>query len=448
MIATFQIPRVPATPAAANETPVPHSVVAASSPWHAQRSKLAEKLYAAGAAGDVEGARAAFSQFEQAAAESDEVRVAAYSASVADVKRLLDEGKAAEAAEKLSALLASTAGDQLIKPHGASDIFAKLGAIDWLCEGLEMAPGAPSLWAGYGFSGKTLAAQQLALCVAAGRDFGNMRVKRGKVLHLDYEQGSRLTYARYQRLSHGMGIWSRDVDANLSVAPLPSLYLSSPKAETILSKACEGHALCIVDSFRASCPDIDENSSEARKPLDVMNRVSERTGCTFLVVHHAKKPQGDGRQQDGGGQRMSIRGSSGFYDACCSAIVFHGVKGQPTRLYHEKARITGRTREDMLMSVADVEGGGLALELSGAPESVARGSVYESLAGPILEFVKANPECSLSALRAKLGKKKTHVEDTLRVLLEEGRLVDLSLGRSGEAKRLVIPRAPEPEAAL
>jgi hypothetical protein len=234
-----------------------------------------------------------------------------------------------------------------------------------------------------------------------------------------------------------MGIWSRDIAENLWVEPLPALPLTAPDAEGTLLEACQGHVLCIIDSFRAACPKIDENDSEAREPLDMMNRVSERTGCVFLVIHHAKKPQTDGKAT--GGARMSIRGSGALYDACASVFVFDGAKDEPTRIIHEKARITGKPREDMLMSLIDNEDGSLSFELSSTPTKPSgKGTVYEQLSQVILDFVAANPGCSRATLRASLGKKNTHISDTVHALLEKRLLVNFGSDKSGAKMALHV----------
>jgi len=58
----------------------------------------------------------------------------------------------------------------LIELITGAALFEALPPTNWLCEGLELAPGAPSLWAGYGYTGKTFAAHSLAVAVASGRD--------------------------------------------------------------------------------------------------------------------------------------------------------------------------------------------------------------------------------------------------------------------------------------
>jgi hypothetical protein len=81
-----------------------------------------------------------------------------------------------------------------LRTRGVTDIFAQLPPIDWVCRGMLVASGAVTLVGGYGFSGKTVFCQSLALAVASGRQFlGLFSTQQGAVLHLDWEQGFRLT---------------------------------------------------------------------------------------------------------------------------------------------------------------------------------------------------------------------------------------------------------------
>ena len=263
------------------------------------------------------------------------------------------EDDAARAAEELVESIRANGNGPKIEFVSGVALFESLPPTNWLCEGLEMAPGAPSIWAGFGHSGKTMAAQSLALSVASGRDVWNsFACRQGRVLHLDFEQGRTLTLKRYQKLALGMGVGPEDIGGRFTLAPLPRLSLGDVATERWLVQHTKDTALCIVDSFRAACPDIDENSSEARRPLDMLNRVSEATGCAFLVVHHSRKPSKDG---GAGGARMEMRGSGALYDAAASLFMFGGEKGEPTRLQHEKARISGQLREDFAIEIRDLQ---------------------------------------------------------------------------------------------
>ena len=194
------------------------------------------------------------------------------------------------------------------------------------------------MFAGYGYSKKTLAAQSIEVSCAAGCSvFGVYRAETCRVLHLDYEQGRRLTFERYQRLARAAGVDGRSLGDRLRVAVFPSLYLDSLGAEDVFARVFEGYGLVVIDSLRASAPSADENSSDVRRLIDILNRASDKTGATPILLHHARKPN----DQTKGGARMSIRGSSAIFDAVQSMFVFEGEKGQPTVVHHEKERLTG-----------------------------------------------------------------------------------------------------------
>lgn len=237
---------------------------------------------------------------------------------------------------------------------GVRALAEPLPPIPWLCEPIRLAPGAVSLVAGYGYSRKTMALQSLALSIATGRSvWGLYSCRRGRVVHLDYEQGKRLTQERYQRLARGIGSELGELDDDaLRVACLPRVYLETQDAVDSLLPVVDGAALVIVDSLRAAFPHADENSSEVRTYLDALSHLSERTGACIVVIHHARKPNA----ANGGTATHAIRGSSALFDACQSVYVFEGEKDTPTTVHHQKDRIAGSTVADFGLASEDVHG--------------------------------------------------------------------------------------------
>ena len=201
----------------------------------------------------------------------------------------LAEQRARKLAEKARPFVeAQQFGEHLAKP---------LEPVGYLVEalGLVGGGGAPHLVAGYGFSGKTIALQSMALSLAAGRSVWGVHLGPAKrVLHVDLEQGERLTRRRYQRLAHSMGLDLAELGDSIAVAVMPKLGLHEQHAAA-WKALMAGYDLVMVDSLRAATGGIDENSSEMRGALDLLGQASEATGCHGIVIHHSRKPTEDSK---------------------------------------------------------------------------------------------------------------------------------------------------------
>jgi len=190
-----------------------------------------------------------------------------------------------------------------------------------VCKELCIGPGRPTLFVGYGYSLKSYSLQSLAESVATGtKIWGEFRCAKGKVLHIDYEQGKQASRERYQRLAFGSSLQYADMSGQLELTCFPSWYLTSPSAEAELERLCTGTSLCIIDSFTAATPGVDQIDSRVRTYLDLLTRISERTGCAFIVIHHSGKGGGD---KD---KREQSRGSSAIFDACGTVLNMNGPK--------------------------------------------------------------------------------------------------------------------------
>lgn len=313
----------------------------------------------------------------------------------------------------------------------AAELARPLPPIPWVCQGLEFAPGAPLLFAGYGGSGKSMVAQWLALSVASGEPFANLEVRQGGVLHFDWEQGLRLTSERYQRMAHARGIGLASLP--LSLASHPREGLLAPKAEESLLRDCEGRALGIVDSLAVASAGLDENSTEIRRPLDLLTRVSERTGISWMVIHHAKKTkQEDAQQVD---VRQLVRGSSGIFDACSSVFVMQGQAGKPATCSHVKARVRGRLQSDLLISPIDLEDGGLELSVSAAAPVGSANVSNEVLIGRIATYLMANPGSPKDGIKARVTGRAGAIVVCLNAMVAEGLVRVEGSGVRGDPER-------------
>jgi hypothetical protein len=323
-----------------------------------------------------------------------------------------------------------------IELQSAEQLFVPLEPIPWVCQALELAPGAPTLIAGYGYSGKTLICQDLLLRVAAGQPiWGQHDVLQGRAVHIDYEMGARLLRERYQRLARGGDIKADDVAGRLDWCCFPRIYLDQRAAEDHLSDLLEDATLCLLDSLKAAAPSVDENSADARRTLDMLTRVSERTGCSVIVIHHSRKPSREAL----GGVRMAIRGSGALYDACQSVLVLEGQKGEPVIVHHEKARVSGVPASDVALRFTDVSHDcdmrwGLRIELDDIEsiEQTANDARLDALADRVLAFIRDNPGCSTREVRQSVRGDSSSIGAALDRLLRYGALRNLGTDRRSE----------------
>lgn len=313
--------------------------------------------------------------------------------------------------------------------------------------GMTAGSGAPHMFAGYGFSGKTMLAQALALAVAAGRmAWGGMSCRAGRVVHVDLEQGKRLTKRRYKRLAYGMGIDLAELGDRIALAARPDLKLVADHRERWLA-LMKGRSLIIIDSWRAACPGIDENSSAVRESLDMLGALSEETGCRAIVIHHARKPN----EHDAGGSKFSIRGSSGFYDGCDAIYVFAAQKGEPIKIACEKAREHGEPVDEIAVEIHDVAGefgpkSGLAIKLYGVERiahlraervAAANDAAMRAVLPKVVEAVtKAHSLgaslASIDAIRSAVHAGKPAVQAAVQEAIESGHIYRAKAGRSTE----------------
>ena len=238
----------------------------------------------------------------------------------------------------------------------AASIFEKLPPPFYLVPQLRMGPGRPSMIAGYGAAGKTIATQSLALSVATGRDVwtskdGAQTIGKPvttKVLHLDRDQGSVRARRQYQRLASGMGIKKEELQGRLYLSPFPSLTFANDSmawAEqleelVLLHKDGDHGPLVIFDAFVGFLGELEENSTEAAKPLYKLGEISERTGATFLMLHHARKGSGKEEKANSKDTKLSIRGSSAIFGAIDVALILEADKALGSgvcKVTHEKS---------------------------------------------------------------------------------------------------------------
>lgn len=234
-----------------------------------------------------------------------------------------------------------------------ADLARPLPPLDYLVRDLALVAGggAPHMVAGYGFSGKTLSLQQMLLALAARRQVWDAySCTRRRVIHVDCEQGERLTARRYQRLAAAMEVDLAALGDALVVAAMPPITLV-PEHRDRWRELMMGRDVIVIDSLRAATPGTDENASDVRQALDMLGSISAETDCRAIVIHHARKPPVGEKASS---NRYVIRGSSSLYDGCDAVLVFSAEPDEPISVAVVKARSHGELPDDLALVIEDV----------------------------------------------------------------------------------------------
>lgn len=267
------------------------------------------------------------------------------------------------------------------------EIFQPLSPTKWTVDGLQLCPGRPAIVAGYGFSGKTMFAQALALFAASGkRAFGCWDAMKSRVLYIDLDQGKKATLKRFHRLAYGLNITRESLGDRLVLECHPTdIRLTERGANLVLETLVTGFDLVIIDALKGLTSGADENESGIRDYIDQLTAVSEHTDAAFVLLHHS------GKGEENGDDRKAMRGSSSIFDAAGASFKLAGVKGEPKVLSQIKASAEseGGIMDELHLVISDVADAtsplaGVNVELLSPDESYARSG--ESRPDPLEEI--------------------------------------------------------------
>jgi bifunctional DNA primase/polymerase-like protein/AAA domain-containing protein/primase-like protein len=327
-------------------------------------------------------------------------------------------------------------------PLSLDELLAPVPAPNHLIADLDLGPGRPVQLLGMGSAGKSLVGQAMMLAVVTGRPcFGRFPVRRGRCAWVDYEMGRSASLRRLRRLAAAMGVPWADAARDVAFTSMPRTYLNSPDAEDHLAALCEGRAALFVDSLRRGVPGVDENDSKISEFLQLLLRVSERTGCTVVFLHHAStKVPPDGLDARGTG-----RGSSAIYDG--SGAVFHlgGALGEPVSVTQTRVGEAGTRCEDFALAIRDVAvgddpKGGLEvawIELARDPDELDE-ELLDVVRGENFKGYKPSVRGAIEAFAArreaagKKGVKRERIYAALERLEGLGKLTNTCVGGRGK----------------
>jgi hypothetical protein len=260
-----------------------------------------------------------------------------------------------------------------------------------------------------GGSVKTWSALALAIAVASGEPWlGKYRVKRGKVLYLDYEDGPYEVSRRVHLLSGG-----QDVPDLGYLYGGPQLNQVDDLWKTLGAKVkAEGISLVVADSLGAGMPgDADENTTAFAAGMKIAGRFTE-AGCGVLFVHHANKNGG-------------MRGTSAARDQ--SDVVFKFEPVSETDTVKRMRMICDKPGPQKKPKPVNVEltDSGLTTFEDEAADMARNATTKVGVAEAIKLALLSGPLLTVDKVRDAVRRDRTEVSKELRALVASNAVVEI-----------------------
>ncbi len=257
--------------------------------------------------------------------------------------------------------------DKFVEPKyklfTARDALQPLPPVDWVIENLIPA-GTVTIIYGDAGSKKTYTAIDAAVCVALGLNWLHFGTSQGPVLFIDEEMGP--SHLR-PRLSECLRGHFGNEETPFYFTSLAGFDLRQDEDTAELHRLIRktGAKLVVIDALMDVIPGADENSVKDVLPaVKAMKNIADKTGASFLVIHHANKSG-------------KYRGSTAIKGGVDLMLEVDSQQGSDAILFKtEKPRFIAKTtfsaravwdNEQFYLTQADVDGA--ALKIFGKPQS-------------------------------------------------------------------------------
>ena len=201
-----------------------------------------------------------------------------------------DESAASLATRALAWLATIRPDSPRYEVHSAAEALEPHPPTAWILEPI-LSQGSVAIFYGEPGTKKTYSLLSMAVCVAAGKPWLEMKTHQTRVLIIDEESGERRMFLRLGSALRGELVGA---DCPIEFISLGGFHLDDPSDVLLLEKEIEksGAGLVIFDAL-ADLMVGDENSKQDTQPvLNSLRRLAEKTDAAICVIHHANKVGG------------------------------------------------------------------------------------------------------------------------------------------------------------
>ena len=294
----------------------------------------------------------------------------------------------------------------------ADEIFAPLEPPDYAVDKL-LVRGSLALLVAKGSSSKTWIAVDLAIASAMGDKWLGFQCAKGRALIVDWESGSYELRRRYHMITQGH--LATRVEGADFVTMSKELLFTTKNFEKHIMDLADEYELIVFDSLAAGSVGLDENDVRFAASLNTLKGICEKTKCTMLVLHHARKGQGEDTDP-----RDAVRGSGAIFAAADVILQLGSSKGT-TRLFQTKAR-GGKAIDPLTVELEDITSNAIVVRANEVDDLPKAGSVSSKLDSAKRELIELlgveRGLTSKNELCRRVKSRKTTTLDALAELTE------------------------------
>jgi hypothetical protein len=170
--------------------------------------------------------------------------------------------------------------------------------------------------------------------------------------------------------------------------------------------------VCFVDSLRRAAPGLDENDSrEVSTLLSALREIAAELMTTIIVIHHPRKPAGDGKVE----ALYAARGSGDLTGSVDSYLYYRRLPDGLVRVEHGKAR-RGHEHEHVHFRIDSDDSGSPVIEhvtVEAAPAS-------DKLDEAVTDYVTQRPGASTKNVENTVTGSRSAIRKSLKRLATPG----------------------------
>ncbi len=269
--------------------------------------------------------------------------------------------------------------------------------------------------------GKSWVVLELAYALSTGMPFlGRFAVKQPRrVLYVQEEDSLQRVLRRLKKIIKGDPARRAPSDDYWRWSIRSGFKLDSPVWMEMLRQEIESFSaeVIILDVFNRLHGAKENDQQEMTAILNALIVLATRYGCSFIIVHHNRKPQ----QGDDARANQMIRGSGVLAGWAECSLYLKRSKDKDTIIVTPESKDTPEL-DDFTIALTDTENGGICLEIGEAPTKSTLSRADEEVTDAVQSLNDRGIGATAMEVGKLLGKDRSTVQARLKRLATAGYL--------------------------